>query len=145
MAPGEREILIVDDDGVDVMIVRRALRDLGVTNAVVRAADGEEALAHLRGRAGEGPCVILLDLNMPRMNGLELLQIVKADARWRRIPVVIVTTSEAQQDRAQSLALGAAGYVVKSSDYGEFRQKMKTIEPYLAPSRPPERREAALR
>lgn len=135
---------MVDDDGVDVMIVQRALRDLGVTNKLVRATDGEEALAYLTGQQDEMPSVILLDLNMPKMNGFELLQMVKADERLKRIPIVIVTTSEAQQDRARSFELGAAAYVVKSWDYEEFRRKMKTIEPYLAPARPPERREPAL-
>jgi CheY-like chemotaxis protein len=133
--------LVVDDDCVDVMCARRALHELGVTNEVVCAANGEEALAYLNGRENEMPCVILLDLNMPRMDGLEFLQVVKADGRFQRIPIVVVTTSGEQQDQTRSLELGAAAYVVKSSDYAEFRRDMTTIERYVAPSRAAERSE----
>jgi len=131
------EILLVDDDCVDVMVVKRVLRELGVTNELVCAADGEEALAYLRGLESGTPRVILLDLNMPRMNGIEFLQAMKAEERFRRIPVVIVTTSEEQQDLTKSFELGVAGYVVKSSNYREFRQKMGMIEQYVVLAHPP--------
>jgi CheY-like chemotaxis protein len=132
-----REILLVEDDSVDVMIVRRVLRDLAVTNKLVHVTDGYQALAHLKGQDHETPCVILLDLNMPRMTGIEFLETVKADEALKGIPVVVVTTSEEQQDVTRSFELGATAYVFKSSDYGEFRQEIRTIERYLASVRPP--------
>ena len=127
------EILLVEDDCVDAAIVRRSLRDLAVTNEFVHVTDGDQALAYLRGRDGEMSCVILLDLNMPKMNGLEFLQTIKADDVMKDIPVVVVTTSDERQDRATSFELGAAAYVVKCIDYGEFRQNMRVIEQYLTP------------
>jgi CheY-like chemotaxis protein len=139
--PGE--ILLVDDDSLDATIVRRALRDLAVTNKLVHVTDGYEALAHLKGQDHETPCVILLDLNMPSMTGIEFLEIVKADEVLKEIPVVVVTTSDEQQDMTRSFELGAAAYVVKASNYAEFRQKIRTIERYLAPVQPPAQLEMA--
>jgi CheY-like chemotaxis protein len=127
-------ILLVDDDCVDAMVVKRVLKDLGITDELVWAVDGEEALAYLRNPEDGTPYVILLDLNMPRMNGIEFLQAVKADDRLRTIPIMIVTTSEQPEDLAKSFELGAAAYIVKSSSYGEFRRRMRTIERYLAPA-----------
>ena len=132
------EILLVDDDSLDAVIVRRTLRDLAVTNRLVHVTDGYQALARLKGQDSEMPCVILLDLNMPRMTGIEFLETVKADEALKGISVVVVTTSEEQQDMTRSFELGAAAYVVKSSDYGEFRRKvMMIVEPYLGPVQPP--------
>ena len=134
--PHLRPILLVEDDSVDVMAVQRALKELHVTNTLVYAANGEEALAYLRGPDNQMPCVILLDLNMPKMNGLEFLRIVKADAALKNIPVVVVTTSGEQQDVATSFEVGAATYILKCSNYGEFREKMVVIKSYLAGVRP---------
>ncbi|OHB64999.1 MAG: hypothetical protein A2Y76_14210 [Planctomycetes bacterium RBG_13_60_9] len=125
------------------MAVRRVLKEFHVINELLYAANGEEALALLRGQGHETPCVILLDLNMPKMNGLEFLRIVKADEAMKSIPVVVVTTSGERQDRATSFELGAAAYIIKCSDYGEFRKSMRAVEVYLAPARPRERLEPA--
>ncbi|MGD8501364.1 MAG: response regulator, partial [Phycisphaerales bacterium] len=119
-----KPILLVEDDNVDVMTVKRALRDLKVTNQLVPAGDGEEAIGYLKGRGNAKPCVILLDLNMPKMNGSEFLQTVKADKELKEIPVVVLTTSNSEQDIVKSFELGAAGYMVKSVDYNKF---METI------------------
>jgi len=112
--------LLVEDDNVDVMIVKRALKDLKVTNPLVNTVNGEEALKHLRGEDNNKPCLILLDLNMPKMNGIEFLEVVKTDDSLKRIPVVVLTTSEEQQDMAESFRLGAVGYIVKAVDYKKF-------------------------
>jgi CheY-like chemotaxis protein len=134
----DKPILLVEDDKVDVMTVRRALNDIRVTNPVVNLENGEEALQYLRDPASEKPCIILLDLNMPIMNGIEFLQVVKHDAPLKRIPVVVLTTSEEQQDKVNSFDLGVAGYMTKPVDYRQFVEVMRTIDAYWTISEVPE-------
>ena len=126
-----RPILLVDDDTVDAMAVRRALRELQVDNELRHVLNGEEALAYLRREGNETPCLILLDLNMPRMNGLEFLEALRADEALNEIPVVVVTTSPDRQDVARSAELGAASYILKCADYAEFRESMKAVQVYV--------------
>jgi CheY-like chemotaxis protein len=121
-------ILLVEDDSVDVMVVARALKDLGVTNKLVHNASGEKALECLRTETK--PCVILLDLNMPVMNGLEFLKVVKADEVLKRIPVVVLTTSNQEKDVSESFKLGAAEYIVKCIGYEEFLERIRVIKRY---------------
>ncbi len=134
----DKPILLVEDDTVDVMTVRRALNDIRVTNPLVNLENGEEALKYLRDPGSEKPCIILLDLNMPIMNGIEFLQVVKHDAPLRRIPVVVLTTSEEQQDKVNSFDLGVAGYMTKPVDYRQFVEVMRTIDAYWTISEVPE-------
>jgi len=130
-------ILLVEDDTVDAMTVQRALRDLRVTNPLVHRTNGEEALDHLRDTTQPKPCLILLDINMPRMNGIELLQVLKADPELQRIPVVILTTSASERDILQTFHLSAAGYMIKPVDYKQFTETMRTINAYWRLSRLP--------
>ncbi len=123
-------ILLVEDDRVDTMTVQRALREINVSNRLDIAVDGEDALAFLRDPNTETPCIILLDLNMPRMNGIEFLRELRQDPELRRIPVVVLTTSREEQDRLDSFELGVAGYMVKPVDYQQFVETVKTIELY---------------
>jgi CheY-like chemotaxis protein len=123
-------ILLVEDDAVDVMSVRRALRELSSANPLGVASNGEEALTYLRNTEHAIPGIILLDLNMPRMNGIDFLKVLKTDQRLRRIPVVVLTTSREKQDRMESFNLGAAGYMVKPLDYPGFVEVMRTIQNY---------------
>jgi CheY-like chemotaxis protein len=132
-----RPILLVEDDSVDVMTVKRALKDLSVTNQLVPMGDGEAALDYLQSHGGVRPCVILLDLNMPRMNGTEFLKIIKMDEALKMIPVVVFTTSNTEQDIAKSFELGAAGYMVKSVDYDKFIETIKVIDLYWTLSKLP--------
>ena len=125
-----RPILLVEDDRVDAMTVRQALREIKVTNHLDVVSDGEEALAFLRDPDHVSPCIILLDLNMPRMNGIEFLRAFKADRALRRIPVVVLTTSSDERDRVNSFDLGVAGYMVKPVDYGQFVEVIRTIDLY---------------
>jgi CheY-like chemotaxis protein len=138
-----KPILLVEDDCVDVMAVQRVLKDLDVRNELVYAANGEETLAYLQDKDHELPCVILLDLNMPKMNGLELLTALRADETLKDIPAVVVSTSAEKQDMARSFELGAAAYVIKCFSYPEFRERMRAITPYLAAVQPTERLEPA--
>jgi len=127
-------ILLVDDDPADVRLTREALNEHKVYCHTTVAADGVEAMAYLR---REGPYVdavrpdiILLDLNMPRKDGREVLHELKADPTLARIPVVIMTTSNADQDVVQSYSLGANCYIVKPCDLEQLTTIVKSIEDF---------------
>jgi CheY-like chemotaxis protein len=126
----DKPILLVEDDEVDQMTVKRALSDIHVTNRLDIAGDGEEALTFLRDEKTQKPGIILLDLNMPRMNGIEFLSVIKKDDNLKRIPVIILTTSEEEQDKVSSFDLGVAGYMVKPVDYSQFVEVVRTIDLY---------------
>lgn len=132
-----QQILLVEDDRIDVMSVQRALKELKVTNPLVHAENGEVALGFLRDSANSRPGLILLDLNMPRMGGLEFLKIIKDDAILKRIPVVVLTTSNEDQDRLEGYNLGIAGYMLKPVDYKQFVEVIRTIELYWTLSEMP--------
>ncbi|MBU1299707.1 MAG: response regulator [Bacteroidetes bacterium] len=134
----KKPILLVEDDQVDVMTVKRALKDIHVTNKLDIAVNGAEALEFLRNSKKEKPCIILLDLDMPKMNGIEFLKIVKQDERLRRIPVVILTTSEEEQDMVNSFNLGVAGYMLKPVGYHQFVETARAIDLYWTLSKLPE-------
>jgi len=125
-----KPILLIEDDNVDVMTVERVFRDLKIANQLVSTSNGEQALEYLRTNDNKKPCVILLDLNMPKMNGTEFLKIVKTDEALKKIPVVVLTTSSQQRDVVESFKLGAAGYMVKSVDYGKFVETIRTFNLY---------------
>ena len=125
-----KPILLVEDDQVDAMTVKRALKDLNVTNRLDISNNGEEALDFLRNDRNQKPGIILLDLNMPRMNGIEFLKIAKKDELLKRIPVVVLTTSKEEQDRIESFELGVAGYMIKPVDYLQFVEVMRAIDMY---------------
>ena len=123
-------ILLVEDDLVDASTVERALRDLNATNPLLCSINGEQALEYLRSESDKKPCVIFLDLNMPKMDGLELLKVLKADELLKRIPVVVLSTSKNNEDIVQSFGLSVAGYIVKPVNYKEFVEMIRTILSY---------------
>jgi len=122
--------LLVEDDRVDTMTVRRALKDLKVTNQLICTTNGEEALEYLRDESKKKPCVILLDLNMPKMNGIEFLKIAKGKEELKRVPVIVLTTSREEQDVVESFNLSVAGYIVKPTDYKKFVEAIRVVELY---------------
>jgi len=126
---GQRPILLVEDDEVDILTVKRALRDLKVDNDLLLAGNGEEAIALLRGEAPR-PALILLDLNMPRMDGFEFLRAAREAALVDGIPVVVLTTSRQDQDIFEGFKLNVAGYMVKPVDYRKFVEMMQAIDLY---------------
>ena len=131
MRPQQFHLLLVEDDDLDVMNVHRALAQAAEIASITVARDGVEALKLLR--AGELPMerlVVVLDLRMPRMSGLDLLREVRADGRLKRIPVVVLTTSDDPHDRDAAFCLGAAGYFVKPAAPGRFRQIMDAMRSY---------------
>ena len=125
-----KPILLVEDDRVDVMTVMRALKEIHVVNPVVHVEHGEAALEYLRDPASTRPCIILLDLNMPIMNGIEFLKEVKQDPQLRAIPVVVLTTSEEQPDKIRSFEFGVAGYMAKPVDYRNFVETIRAVDMY---------------
>lgn len=126
------EILLVEDNPGDVRLTREALRDAKVNNNMAVASDGIEALALLRQEGDYAsavrPDLILLDLNLPRMNGFEVLNVIKDDTDLKRIPVVVLTTSQAEQDIVRSYDLHANAYVTKPVDLDQFIKVIKAIE-----------------
>ena len=133
-----KPILLVEDDKIDAMTIKRALSEIKVTNPLDIASNGEEALEFLRDGKNEKPGIILLDLNMPKMNGIEFLRIVKQDDVLKAIPVVVLTTSKEDQDRVESFKFSVAGYMIKPVDYLQFVEVMKTINMYWTLSELPE-------
>lgn len=127
---GDKCILLVEDDEVDVMTVRRALKDLKVANPLEVTQNGEEALAYLNDMAKSKPCVILLDINMPRMNGIEFLREREKDPAKKSIPVIVLTSSREEQDMVESYKLGVAGYMIKPVDYQQFIETIRVIDLY---------------
>lgn len=127
---GNKPILLVEDDDVDIMTIQRALRDVKVANSLEVTHNGEEALDYLRNPHKNRPCVILLDINMPRMNGIEFLRERAAASALRSIPVVVLTSSREEQDMVQSFSLGVAGYMIKPVDYLKFVETIRVIDLY---------------
>jgi CheY-like chemotaxis protein len=129
-------ILLVEDDEVDIMTVQRAFKKGNISNPLYIANNGLEALALLRGTPGQ-PCeipperrLILLDLNMPKMNGLEFLHELRADTALRHIPVVVLTTSNEERDRVDAYHFNVAGYILKPVTFSIFVELMITLDKY---------------
>jgi CheY-like chemotaxis protein len=131
-------ILMVEDDPKDVELTLTALEDYNLTNEVVVTRDGEEALDYLycRGsfkmRTNENPAVLLLDLKLPKIDGLEVLQQIKSDEKLRMIPVVVLTSSREERDMVASYKLGVNAYVVKPVDFHEFVNAIKELGVFWA-------------
>ncbi|MBC8505087.1 MAG: response regulator [Anaerolineales bacterium] len=128
------EILLVEDNPGDIRLTREALKEGKVSNNLYIAKDGVEGLEFLR-REGEHanairPDLVLLDLNLPRMDGRELLEIIKADDDLKRIPVVILTTSKSEEDVLETYNLHANCYITKPVDLDQFLKVVKTIEDF---------------
>ncbi|MEE9116732.1 MAG: response regulator [Thermoplasmata archaeon] len=123
-------ILLVEDDRVDALTVKRAFKELKVTNPVAVTGNGEEALEYLRNKDNKQPGIILLDLNMPKMNGLEFLDAAKKDNELKSIPVIVLTTSKEEQDKMESYSHSVAGYIIKPVDYKKFVEAMRTVRLY---------------
>lgn len=126
----KKSILLVEDDKVDQLTISRVFKEIKIINELVIANNGEEALEYLRTIKNQKPGIILLDLNMPRMNGLEFLTVVKKDSELKIIPVVVLTTSKQDSDRVASFNGSVAGYIIKPVEYGKFVEAIKTIDLY---------------
>ena len=132
-----RSILLVEDDPNDVELTLRALAEHNLANRVAVAGDGQEALdyLHRRGKFGahaNNPIVVLLDLKMPKVSGLEVLRQMKSDTRLKAIPVVVLTSSREAPDLAECYQLGVNAYVVKPVDFYEFIKAVKGLGAFWA-------------
>lgn len=129
------EILLVEDDPGDVMLIRESFADHKVGNTLSVVNDGVEALGYLRAEGKYGnrarPDLIVLDLNLPRMNGTEVLQEIKSDPDLATIPVVVLTTSEAEEDILRSYRLHANAYITKPVDFERFREVVHQIDEFF--------------
>ncbi len=125
-----KPILLVEDDNVDATAVKRALQELKIPNELVHMANGEEALEYLKDPSKEKPGIVLLDLDMPKMNGIEFMEVVKNDEALRKIPVVVLTTFMKEQEVLKSFDFCVAGYMSKSADYEKFVETIRTIDQY---------------
>jgi len=131
-------ILLVEDDPRDVELTLTALEEYKLANEVVVARDGQQALDYLRsqgqysGRAGENPAVLLLDLKLPKVDGLEVLKEIRTDDRLKLIPVVVLTSSQEEKDMIRSYTLGVNAYVVKPVDFHEFINAVKELGVFWA-------------
>jgi CheY-like chemotaxis protein len=127
-------VLLVDDDKVDAMAVRRSFQELRIANPVIEACNGIEALDHLRGENGcarvPSPCLVLLDLNMPRMGGIEFLDELRRDPSLHRTLVFVMTTSAAEEDRLRAYDKNVAGYVLKHRVGQSFLDSISMLEHY---------------
>ena len=136
MSLREVEILLVEDSGADAEMTMRTLRKRGIANHLVWVRDGVEALDYLfcenefEGRDSGDPKMVLLDLKMPRMDGLQVLERIKKDARTQRIPVVMMTSSREEFDLLASYGLGVNSYVVKPVDFGDFAERISQVGMY---------------
>ena len=124
-------ILLVEDDEVDILNVRRAFDKNKITNPLYVAANGLEALNMLReGRVPASRRIVLLDLNMPKMNGIDFLRELRRDTKLRSIPVVVVTTPNAEKDKVEAFDLNVAGYLVKPVTFPSFVDLMAALNKY---------------
>lgn len=134
MLPSSVNVLLADDDDVDVMGLKRACNKLGLTNPLHVAGDGIEALEMLRGENGHAaipkPHLILLDLNMPRMNGIEFLQEMRQDPELGQTLVFVLTTSNADEDRFKAYQSHISGYMVKSNTERTFFDALEMIDKF---------------
>ncbi len=122
-------VLLIEDDKIEKMKVRRTMETLGLPHKIKEANNGEEALEVLNGPESL-PDIILLDLNMPKLNGLEFLQILKNDDRLKYLPVIIVTTSANYKDLKRCYEIGIAGYITKPLKYEKYMEKLKIVLDY---------------
>jgi CheY-like chemotaxis protein len=137
-------ILLVEDDPGHVLLIEKNLRRAGVINEIIKLDDGEKAVDYLFSEGDFAsvinpvPLLILLDINLPVLNGLQVLQRIKADERTRRIPVVMLTTTDSSQEIAKCYDLGCNIYITKPVDYVKFSEAIRNLGLFLSLVRTPE-------
>jgi CheY-like chemotaxis protein len=135
-----KPILLIEDDIVDFMTVKKALQHLKILNDLIHLKNGGEALEYLEDETKTKPSIIILDLNIPRIGGLELLKIIKANETLKSIPVIVMSTSEMDEDIEESFSLSVAGYIVKPVDFDHFVKAFGAVYNYWCLSKLPSER-----
>ena len=130
-APRPYDILLVEDDAADAMLIEEAVRQRGAARSVTQVSDGIAALDHLRAPGGRAPDLIVLDLNMPRMNGHELLHVLKNDEALKVIPVVVLTTSGAPADVSGAYRNHTNAYITKPVNLDDFIRAVQSIDAFF--------------
>jgi len=125
-----KSILLLEDDHIDVQNIQRVFRKLAFTNDLFVCEDGEEGLKWLNKNSKNLPGLIILDLNMPRMNGIEFLQKIKKDARFVQVPVMVLTTSAEPNDLKKCYEMSVSGYMQKPPDFQDFVDMFQSIKNY---------------
>lgn len=130
----QKNILLVEDDYLDIVSVQRTLKKLNVNHTLYIAHNGQEALEMLKGPSAKQlpslPDVILLDVNMPRMNGIEFLTALRADRELKNIKVFIMTTSEEEYDKVSAKGLGISGYILKPLDFDNYNNRASSMDTF---------------
>lgn len=126
---GVLNILLIEDDSIEVMKFNRVVKSLGLNHKVVEAGNGEEAL-HILKEQNIIPDIILLDLNMPKINGIEFLNILKADEVLKYIPAIILSTSNNHRDVMECYRIGIAGYIIKPLKYEDYTDRIQKLLEY---------------
>lgn len=137
-----RPILLVEDNPMDLDLTLQALEGNGVVNPIVACRDGEEALEYMNQHRSPGdlqvPIVVLLDLRLPKVDGIEVLRQARSDPVWRQVPIVVMTTSRENRDIEAAYGLGVNSYIVKPVDFLTFTEVVKSIKVYwLLTNEPP--------
>lgn len=122
-------ILLLEDSRHEVVLFRHTLKEFTVENELIIAENGEEGIEYLK-KGNDLPAFILLDINMPKMNGFEFLEIIKADPIFKCIPVIVLTSSNRREDRSKAFSMGVSGYMTKPLDLNQYRIIVKTILDY---------------
>ncbi|NOQ36265.1 MAG: response regulator [Methylococcaceae bacterium] len=133
-----KPVLLIEDDSVDIMTVKRCFKRLKIPNELWIAENGEEALKILDSSTQVSPCIILLDINMPKMNGLEFLEKFKKRKISQKTPVIMLTSSKEESDIDHCFTLGVAGYILKPVEYNEFVETIELLNAYWSKSELPE-------
>jgi CheY-like chemotaxis protein len=132
-----KPILLVEDDRLDIAILQRALKERQISNPFVHFDDGKKGLDYLKDKQNTKPLMVFLDLNMPNFDGFDFLELLKSDKGLKKIPVIVLTASEDDGDISKCFNLGAAGYLVKPPDYGQFLKLVEVINKYWTLNRVP--------
>jgi CheY-like chemotaxis protein len=122
-------VLLIEDDTIEIMKLNRTISTLHLKHKIIEAKDGEQALAILKDESSL-PDIILLDLNMPKINGLEFLKIVKNDPQLKYLPTIVLTTSNNKRDLLECYKIGIAGYVLKPLKYEDYVEKIEKLLAY---------------
>ncbi len=125
-----KPILLVEDDEVDAITTRKALSEIDIHNELILKCDGKEAMEYLMDEKNKKPCIILLDLDMPEMDGFEFITAVKSEDNLKKIPLIVLAASDEERNITKAFDSFAAGYILKTVEFGQFVERMRIVDKY---------------